>query len=367
MPRPSPPFWLAVPSRFAALPKSRAVLVATLLAALILVAFAALATPGPAEPTRPADVTDLALYEGVIAGLRAGGDYYTVTADALRAGSYPLRPFVTMRLPTHAVVQAALPPILVPLLLYALALAVAAAWWTRLKPALARPPAWLSAMILLAGGLVAFVQADLVAFHEIWAALLVALALALRRPGRWIESAAIGLVAMLVRETAALLPLVMALAAWRDGERREAAGWGLALAAFALALVAHAWGVAGVVRPLDPVSPGWNGLLGPGFFVRALAESTALQALPLLLAAPLAALALFGWSAWRDPLAERTLALLAGYALAIALFARADTFYWALMPAPVFLVGLAFAPDGLRDIVTALLDRRRVRVQRISR
>lgn len=367
MPRTRPPLWLAAPTRFAGMDRRRAGIVAALFALLVALAFTALAVPDPSDqPTAPASSTsDLSMYEGVIEGLRAGGDYYALTAQALRAGDYPLKPFVTFRLPTHAVVQAALPPWAGVMLLQLLAMGVATAWWMRLRPVLARPAARISAAILLAAGLVAFVQAGLVAFHEIWAALLVALALALRTPQRWVPSVALGLIAMLVRETAALLPLVMAFCAWREGARREAGGWGLALLAFALVLTAHAWGVSRVVGPLDPASPGWSGLGGFGFFVRALTTSTALQVLPLLLAAPLVAGALLGWSAWRDPLGNRIALLLAGYAVAISLFARPDTFYWALMPAPVLLAGLIFVPDAVRDLAAALLDRPRVRVQTI--
>ncbi|MBN2970973.1 hypothetical protein JW805_02930 [Roseomonas aeriglobus] len=368
MPRPRAPLWLTAPTRYAGLPRSRARWVLAALALLIALALTALAVPDPTDPTpgQTATASDLGMYETVIAGLRGGGDYYTLTADALRAGGYPLKPFITFRLPVHAVVQAALPPVVPRILLGLLVVAVAVAWWRRVIPALSRPSARVSLTVLLAAGLMAFVQADLAAFHEVWAALFVALALALRTPERWVPSVALGLIAMLVRETAALLPLVMAAYAWREGARREAAGWGLSLLALLAALVAHAWAVTQVVGPLDPASPGWSGLLGPGFFVRAVASSTALDALPLTIAAPIVALALFGWTAWRNPLANRAAALFAGYAAAIAIFARADTFYWALMPAPVLLVGLVFATDAVRDLAATLLDRRRIRVQRVS-
>ncbi len=362
-----PPLWLTAPTAYAGIPRNRAVAAVVALLLVIALALSALAVPDPTDtPAAPGSSTsDLSMYEGVIEGVRAGGDFYELTAQALRAGGYPLKPFVTFRLPTHAVVQAALPPALSVAMLHLLAIGVAVAWWMRLRPTLVRPPARFSAAVLLAAGLVAFVQSGLVGFHEIWAAQLVALALALRTPDRWVTSVALGLIAMLVRETAALLPLVMAFCAWREGNRREAAGWGVALLSVALVLVAHAWGVSRVVGPLDPASPGWSGLNGFGFFVRALVGSTALQVLPLILAAPLVALALFGWSAWAHPLATRALLLFAGYAAAISLFARADTFYWALMPAPVLLAGLVFAPDAIRDLGTALLDRQRVRVQTV--
>jgi hypothetical protein len=368
MARPLPPLWLSAPSRVSGLPRRMAGWIAAALAALLLASLTPVFAPAPphGETSRIGQVTDLQLYEGVIAGLRGGGDYYDLAADALRSGSYPLRPFVTMRLPTHSVVQAAIPPIAAVILLDLLAIAVAAAWWVRLRPALPRRPARTAAMLLLAAGLVAFVQPGLVGFHEIWAAQLVALSLALRTPERWAAPAALALLAMLVRETAALYMLVMLGMALLEGRRREALGWGAALLGFAVALGAHAYGVAQVTGPLDPASPGWSGLLGFGFFAQSVAAATALQVLPLLLAGPLVALALFGWACWRDPLALRALATFSGYALAIAVFARADTFYWALMVAPLFLAGLAFAPDGLRDLGHSLLDRRRVRVQRSS-
>jgi hypothetical protein len=59
--------------------------------------------------------------------------------------------------------------------------------------------------------------------------------------------------------------------------------------------------------------------------------------------------------------------MLAAYAALIGIFARSDTFYWALMVAPVFLVGLVFVPDGLRDLFRPSLDRRRITVTRVAR
>ena len=373
MARALPPLWLAQSSRFAGLPRRRAIWVAVAVALLVIASLSALTLPArapapdsAASAASAAQMGDLALYEGVIDGIRAGGDYYQLTADALRAGGYPLRPFVTFRLPVHSVVQAALPPAATLMLLALLAIAVAAAWWMRLRAALPRQPARIAAMILLGGGMIVFIQPDLIAFHEIWAAQLVALSLALRTPRRWVTPVALALIALLVRETAALYVLVMAGIAFLEGNRREGFGWLAALGAFAIALGAHAYGVAQVTGLLDPSSPGWMGMLGFGFFVKSVSTATALQMLPLALAGPLVVLALFGWASWRDPLALRAIAIFCGYALALSLFARPDTFYWGLMVAPVFLVGLAFAPDGLRDVYAALLDRRRVRVHRVS-
>ncbi|MFL9842350.1 hypothetical protein ABS767_15370 [Sphingomonas sp. ST-64] len=363
------PLWLSTPSRFAALPTSRARSVLAGVAMLILGALTVLFVPLPDPDAVGAGAdrqTDIALYESIVAAVAHGEDYYRATADALRLGGYPLRPFLTFRLPGLAMVQGTVPPAVMLALLYATAAIAAWLWYRRIAEALPRWPARIAALILLAAGMLAFVQPALVAFHEIWAGLLVATSLALRRPGRWVEAAAIGCIAMLIRETAALYVMVMAAIAMAEGYRREAAGWVAGLGLFALALTAHAVAVQGVTGPLDAASPGWVGMNGFGLFVRAMTLATGLQLLPPAVAAILVALALLGWASWRDPLAVRALALFCTYALVISLFARLDTFYWGLIVAPAFLVGLAFAPDGLRDLWVRALDRRRVRVQRIE-
>lgn len=364
--------WLAQPSRYAGMPRSRARLMLALLALLLVASMSALWSSGlstaqPESTHSSEEQRDVLLYDSIVASMRHGGEYYSVAAEKLRQGNYPLRPFITFRLPTLAMVQSHIPPIAIPICLYLLAATTALAWAVRLVEALRSWLARVAAILLLAGGMTVFVQDVLWPFHEIWAGLLVALSLALRRSTRWIDAVAIGLVAALIRETAAVYMLLMAALAWRDGARREALGWGLALVLLAVALGFHAVAVGKVVTSLDTVSPGWSGLLGFGFFVKAIAASTALMILPAWAQAMMVGLALFGWTAWRDPLATRAALLFAAFAVLLSAFARADTFYWALMIAPAFLIGLCFVPDALRDLVAATLDRRRLRVQIVSR
>lgn len=370
---PGPSLWLAGPTRFAGLSRRAARIVLAALAVALLLAIASLSAPAPPAASGSGtsasadDQRDVLLYEEIVDALRHGGSYYDVAASELRAGHYPLRPFITMRMPGLARVQAALPQPLVIAMLYALVVAVVAAWAMRFRACFARWPGRAVAVALLAGGLMAFVQADLWAFHEIWAGLLIALALAVRRRGRWVEAVALGLIAALIRETAVLALAVMAAAAWIEGERREALGWAGAIGVVALALGFHAWGVAQVVGPLDPASPGWSGMLGPGFFIHSVRAATALMLAPGWLAAILVVLAVLGWAGWRDPLALRVLGVVLGYAAVISLFARADTFYWVLLVAPLVLVGLAFVPDGLRDLVRSARGTRRVVVTTLNR
>jgi hypothetical protein len=364
-------FWLAAPTRFATLKRGQARLVLAGAALLLLACLTALFVPDPpalgAATGGASNQTDLMLYETIVAGIKGGGNYYSVAADALRAGSYPLRPFLTFRMPGLAVMLAALPDWAPRYVLLLLVFCTGFTWAARLKPALPRVAPVIAFAILLLGSLLAFFQADLAAFHEIWAGLLLAWSLALRKPGRWVEAVAVGLLAMLIRETAALYVVIMMVFAWLEGDRREALGWAAALGLFAVALGIHAYAVMGVTGPLDPASPGWAGLQGFGLFVKSLTLATALQLMPLWAGALLVGLALFGWAAWNDPLGLRMTAILAAYAAVIGIFARLDTFYWGLMVAPVFLVGLVFVPDALRDLVRQSLDKRRITVTRVAR
>ena len=365
--------WLATPSRYAGLTPQAARIALALLALLLAATFLALASPGPPPVSRdPAqraqDQADVMLYESIVQDMRGGQDYYSAAAQELRSGDYPMRPFVTFRLPTLAVVQALLPRDVTIGLLYALTVGVLFAWYRQLKPALARTPPRLIAMALLCGGMIAFVQGELASFHEIWAGLLIALSLAVRREDKWIEAVAIGLIAMLIRETSALYVGVMAVLAFAEGNRKEALGWAATVAVLAIVVALHAHAVGQVVRPTDPASPGWAGLLGFGFFVKTMQLSTALVLAPVWLAAPLIGLALFGWSAWNSALALRALAVFAVYAAVLGLFGRTDTFYWGLMIAPTLLIGLAFAPDGLRDLIAAArTPRRKITITRVTR
>lgn len=366
------PLWLTRPTRFSGLSPRNGWAALVGLAVLLLATLLVFSTPVPAAAShdtanRADDQADVVLYETIVDNVRHGADYYTTAAGAMRAGHYPLKPFVTFRLPTLAVVQASMPHAIVVILLYLLTAAVMLAWYQRLAPAFTRMPPRIIAMTLLAGGLMAFVQRDLLAFHEIWAGLLIALSLALHRPGRWVPSVAFGLAAAMIRETAGLYLALMAIMALAEGDRREASMWIAAGAVLALALACHFQAVAAVVRPLDPTSPGWSGQLGFGFFVRTMTISTALMLAPLWLAAPLVGLSLFGWAAWQDRSGLRVLVVLLGYAAVLSIFGRTDTFYWGLLIAPLLLVGLAFVPDALRDLATAVGDRRRITVTRIVR
>ena len=373
------PLWTTRATRFAGMPSAQARIGLVLFLVFLAACLSAIVSPGP-RPSVDADAsasiaydapppgrTDLLLYDTIVAGVRGGSPYYAVAAETQRMGHYPLKPFFAVRLPTLAVVQAALPSILVNLLLLALCVGTILAWVARLRPEMTGLVPLGVAGLLVVAGLSVNLDPSFVVFHEVWAGPLIALSLALRRPGHWLPAVAFGLSAMLIRETALLYVAIMAVFAWVEGERRETLGWLGAIGVFAVVLAAHAHAVSLVSGPLDRVSQGWTGLEGFGFYVRLATISSGLDILPQWLASLVLGTALFGWLAWRDTVATRALVVFAAYAALISLFARSDNFYWALMTTPVLLVGLVFTVDGLRDMIAAASDTRRITVTRVIR
>jgi hypothetical protein len=299
-----------------------------------------------------AEQSDLDLYRDTIRRVGAGEPYYPTAADQLRKGGYPLKPFVTFRMPTLAVIYAHVPEIVMSIVEGILAIAVVFVWWLRLERLV---PFRLAALgiVLIVGGTAALVQPVTGLFHESWAALLMALMIGLRRPGHAAGAIVAGTIALLVRETVLPMILVMGALALFERRWREALGWTLAVALFALALVLHARMVATVVLPGDLASPGWNAGLGARFALNSLSMVSSAVALPRPLAAIVLLLSLFGWASVRTGWALRTSLLLLGYGAMLALFARADTFYWALLVAPLSLAGLIFVPRAIATLVSA--------------
>jgi hypothetical protein len=358
--------WLAAPSRFADWPQVPAMLALLLLALLALTGLLTPSVPmrhdAPtptssaqpvATPKEDAKDADLILYEKIIAGIRDGGEYYAVAARELRQGGYPLRPFVAFRPPLLAEALAHISPLAGLLLLRGLVAAVALAWALRLKEATGSPAAWAIACLLLAGGVGLFGQAYYMTLHEIWAGLLIALSLALRKPDRWVASVMAGLLAMLIRELAFPYAAVMAAFALSEGKKREAASWAAAIVVFAVATGFHAAAASAVASLADHASQGWSRFGGWRFFLTAVWLTGPLRSGPYLLVAALTPLALLGWAGWREPIAARVFATLIGYAFMMMLFGRPDNFYWALLFAPLLMVGIVFAPRSLGELMAS--------------
>lgn len=349
--------WL-VETRYRFLPRWAALAVVLLLFGAIVAGLSV--TPPPINVEQPQAMApgergaDVRLYTRIVAEMRGGANYYHAAAHGLRAGHFPLKPFAAFRLPTLATFHAYTPEILPRIVMVLLVFATVFAWFARLRDMFGSfAPAAIGALLGLSGSAI-LTEPLMLMFHESWAAILIALSLALRRDGKWIASAVAGFVAVMIRETAIAYVLGMAVLALLGGKRREALGWAAIIPVFAAYLAWHAVQAAAVALPNDLRSPGWIGLGGWSFYLSSTHLTTGLASFPKWTAAILVPLAWFGWAGLRSALGVRTVATIAGYGLVMMIFARPDNFYWGLLTAPVMLSGLAFVPAASLDIFAAL-------------
>lgn len=297
--------------------------------------------------------SDAALYRTVAARVGAGEGYYAAVVGEHRARDYPLRPFVTVRLPVLAWLSGALGTAGAAWLYRAIALAAVLVLAHRLATAGLPRAEWMSTLVI-AGAAMALLAIDgLSVWHEAWAAMLIVLSLGSRSKHRWAASVVLGLAAVCIRELALPYLLLMAFFAWRERAWTELAGWVGAVLCAGAVLAAHALTLAGLVSDADLASPGWSDAEGWSFVLLLAQRCTPMALLPLAAVAVIVPVSLLGWSAWKSPLGERVLVLLGGYLAAFMLIGRPDNFYWGLLVSPLLLSGLAFAPRGLRDLVAA--------------
>lgn len=311
---------------------------------------------------RPRD-DDLALYDRVIERIGAGENYYAVAAEEHRKANYPLRPGVAVRLPTLAYLASALgdtgkgAAVLVPGLLAAaiiLLVATVAAWWRRLGDEGMAGRERRFAIALLCLGASLGVNRYYFVLHELWAGMLLALAMGLHRPGKkWLGALAVAAVALAIREH--VLPFVLLMAAmafWRR-DWKEGAAWSALVAAFFAFLVWHLGQVAQQVLPSDPLGPAWLELRGLSGWLSTVVLSSNLRFLPHFVAGPLVLLMVLGWAGWKSPAGTFATLLYLGYGLAFMIAGRPDNFYWGAVIAPAMFIGLAFVPMALKSLVAA--------------
>lgn len=346
-------------TRFAGWPALWARALLAGLAALAIHGFVlGLSPPDPAtyEP-QTEQTNDGLLYAAIVTRMRGGESYYPAAVAEQRARGYPLRPFVTVRLPTLASLVAWLGPIGAKIAFNLLLLGALAATVLRLMWEI-RPPLVRYAAICLAAAAGALpLKPDFLVWHEVWAAALMMLALACRSDRRWLVGVLFGMAAVAIRELALPFLAVMAVMAWRDGNRREALAWVGAIG-FGLAVIAcHAVTVAAAVSPTDLASPGWAQAEGWRLPLVMLSKTSLLFPLPLPAIGLLVPLALLGWLGWNHGAGSRAAFALIGYLAAFCVVGRINNLYWGLLLAPLLPIGFAFAPYALRDLWRAAVAR----------
>ena len=292
-------------------------------------------------------MSDLKLYQTIAQRVAGGEDYYTAAATLQREQGYPLKPFVTMRLPTLATIIATFGMTGAKVLLWVIMGVTLLVWWRRFEGCFTDPGRRLSAILLLTSGLTIIGLPNLVVLHDAWAGLLVTLALGLYGNRRiWPTMLAVT-AAILIRETILPIAAVFLFVGLLDRQWKNAGLWG-ALIAVSLGIFAlHAQAVAAVTLPSDLASQGWLRAGGWGFALQALGETTALRALPEWAGAILVPLGLAGWFTWADKTGRAVSLAFIGYTALFMAAGRLENFYWGLWISPLLLAGLAFVPQAV--------------------
>ncbi|MGB3167663.1 MAG: hypothetical protein WBA68_12900 [Alteraurantiacibacter sp.] len=298
------------------------------------------------------DEGDIALYDRILDRVEAGENYYAAALSEQRAGNYPTRPFVTVRLPTLAMLHRWIGRDGVGLLLGGLLILTALCSYLAVaKQAAMGERLGIVVATIFGGAAVAIPQAPLI--HELLAGLLLSLALVTYRRERWWPALLLAAAALVVRELAAAFVLLWLAFAAIERRWGEVGALALLLALFALGMGAHYAGVEVYQLPDDAASQGWDAMAGLGLPILALSKLTALLLLPTWLAAALALLPLVGWLALGGRLGLFATFWFAGFSAAIALFARPENFYWAQMMLPAYCAGYAFVPRAIADCLAS--------------
>jgi hypothetical protein len=357
--------WAGLERPLRRLPPTAAVAALILIAAAVAWSALALARPasGPVTDGRAvveatAGFGDLDLYEAIDDRVQRGEPYYAAALAEQRAHGYPTRPFVTVRTPIIAWGMRQWGATGWRVIAFVLLAMNALAWTARLSPRTVPVERVAVALLVVAGGLAVF-NARYVVVHDLFAGLLVSLALAFRRPGHWGPSWIAAAAGLAIRELA--LPFVVLWAALALAERRwrEFAAVAVLLALFAAGMAFHAEAVESARLAGDRTSLGWSEMIGPRMVLASLAELTPLLAVPPALAGALALLPLVGWLGLGGRTGLFATLWFAGFALAVSLFARSGNFYWVLLMLPAYGAGLALAPRALVDLIAAALGRTR--------
>lgn len=310
-----------------------------------------------AKPGNPAAVRerdeDLAFYDRVIERIAGGENYYDFIVEEQRARNYPVRPGITVRLPTLAYVHAWLGESGMVVLAFLLMGATVWTWWKRLgdEPG-GEPLRRIGAAFMFMGASLGLNRYYFV-LHELWAGMLMALAFGLHRPGRWGWSLTVAALALALREH--VLPFILlmaAMAAWRR-DWKETAAWATLVMAFVALMAWHVAQVEPQILPQDPESPDWMVFRGLSGWLGNIVLSSNLRFLPHMIAGPAVILMVLGWAGWKSPAGATGLFLYAGYGIAFMIAGRANNFYWGAVVAPALWVGLAFLPMALRSLVLA--------------
>jgi hypothetical protein len=296
-----------------------------------------------------AGLDDIALHAATIAELSAGAPYYVAVGTQLRSRGYPSASIANWRTPLHYRAIVALGSTRASQLLTTLALSVIAlgAYACRARFA----GAWFVSACVLLGTMTPalLVRPGGVVMAEIWAGVLIGLAIALYQLRAWTVAALVGVLAIFMRELAAPFGLVCGLLALRARRRAEIAVWVWGAVSYAVYYTWHALHVIAAIQPTDYAWPhSWVRLLGWPFVLQTAWVSGWTIMLPYVVTPVVAVIALCSTIARAIPPQLRWPVLV--YVAFFCVVGQEFNHYWGFVTAPLWTFALLYSPDGIRTI-----------------
>ena len=304
------------------------------------------------ETPAAASYSDQALYQHIIHRMERGENYYSAVVAEHRSHNYPLRPFVTVRVPVLAWVGSLIGVYGLVAVNIALASAAALLWFRRLERDATLPNWARFGVVFVALNLGQATKYDWAVVHEVPAGLLIAIGLALYHEKRQWATFACVAAALALRETVLPIAALFGIFALAERNWRMVIAWATLGGLFGIGILIHAQLINAVTVASDLTSPGWNAREGWPGYISFVTQCSIFRPLPLWIMAIVVPLALLGWSAWRSRLANVVLTIQCVFACVTMIFARAENFYWAMLIIPTLFVGLTFAPSAVRTLIS---------------
>jgi hypothetical protein len=296
-------------------------------------------------PALPAGMSDMDLYALTVERLRENMDYYRALGLGLSGGNFPTASVFNWRTPLYLSLMAWAPNALVLhlaiWLVALLAVGLAGAW-----AALQLGHIGLIAGCVLAAASLLGVPAQRAVFSfELAAGMLILIGFAAHGlKWHWPGFAALVL-ALFIRELAAVPVLVMLGFAWWHRRRVEALAGLLAIGAYGAHYAWHAQMVAQAVEGRGVPGPDWLYFGGLQFVLATAAFNGVFMLTPLWVSALVLPLGLLGLAHWRPGLPALVTVLV--YLAIFAIGGRPFNAYWGALYMPLVTLGLAFAPAAM--------------------
>ena len=337
-------------------PWAAAILLVTLLAMIALAVVASGYTPPVGAGS--ASQGDLAMYGRIVELMRHGQDYYSAAHAELLGGGYGTRSVFNWRLPALPRLASLLPSLVwATVLLQLLAVGTVLLAFRLLGREADRATAFIVIPALVLN-LVACAAPSAVLFTDIVAGVLILVSAVSYGSKLRILGFIAALLALFVRELAAPYVVICVFLAWRDRRRTELWAWLGGLIAFGIYFAWHYLRVSAELGPGDIAYPqGWIQFGGIGFVLTTAAFNGLFIAEPLWVSAIVLPLCLLGLTAWRAPASRWVRWTVVSYLVLFAFVGKRFDDYWGALYTPLLMIGLAFVPAALRDLVASLRDR----------